>query len=984
MRSRKVAKMTSGTHSTIGRYIIEKEIGRGGMAVVYKAYDPELGRTVAIKLIRSTGFSDDQTGMLTERFRREAKALARLDHPNIVKVLDYGEFNGSNYLVMEFLEGTTLKEIRKPLPVDVAVRLIRPIVSALNYVHRQGILHRDIKPSNMMFTKDRVIKLTDFGIAKWLDPEAGMQTLTETGLGIGTPEYMAPEQGMGRKVDERADMYSLAIVFYELVTGHKPFQGPTPMAVLAKQATDPIPDPRSFVPELNKSVVLFLAHSLAKNPDDRYASMNDFVRDLDGLRLQAIAEQRGKSSSAARLSGNGSGQRTISEAEVQRALTLSGGRKDRVSQTSGRAPLSKWTFGAIMVGLAVLIFSFIKLNQDTLNFNKKVFQSEQTRLAIATQLAGTVSAFEQQSAALATAIAGVSVADAQALESFSKTSAYLEYQSAQIQTAAALITAISNTQIPPATQKALIATATAFQAGVYRTQTVRYGTSLGSVKESGGENAEIPVVEPGGDDSPVNTPVPTSPHVTAAPKEENDFKNAKVGDMVTFGRYEQDNNLNNGPEPIEWRMLKKEGPRGLFISMDVLDAIDFYQPRDAVLTDDYCDQVYIPWADSDLRQWLNRDFIDAAFNSSERQLIIPSKIENHMIIESYYYYYFDTKEPLFENSKSTEDSVFVLSYDEANQFFKDDRDRISYATRYAKSKGVAINQNTGQGWWWLRSPGRTHPVMQVNYGGDVIFPGMSLCSDSAKGGVRPAIWVQIDEVPTSSVPPSLLPVGDGIIPAGVGLPGGPHGKNPEDDVTSPAANFKPGGIAYIGFYFTDNYSGGKNMLDWRVLDVRGDRALLIYPYGLDGYPYDQEGGAATWETSSIREWLNGEFYDTAFRDEEKRHILSTEVINTDNPENGNDAGNDTQDKVFLLSYNEVLKYYPEAEDRFLSPTWYAVTQNVWFNPENRNTNWWLRTPGFHPNSAMYIDDNGNFNTVGALNESPKGAVRPAMWVMFGH
>lgn len=976
--------MTNGIHSTINRYIIEKEIGRGGMAVVYKAYDPELGRTVAIKLIRSSGFSDDQTGILTERFRREAKALAKLDHPNIVKVLDYGEFDGSNYLVMEFLEGMTLKEIRKPLPVDVAVQLIRPIVSALRYVHRQGILHRDIKPSNMMFTKDRVIKLTDFGIAKWLDPEADMQTLTETGLGIGTPEYMAPEQGLGRKVDERADMYSLAIVFYELVTGHKPFQGPTPMAVLAKQATDPIPDPRAYVSELNKSVVLFLAHALAKNPDDRYATISDFVRDLDGLRLQAVTELKGKSNSATRTSGSGGSRQSISEAEVQRALTLSGGRKDRIPPSSGRVLLSKWPIGAILVGLAILIFSFVKLNQDTLNFNRKVFQSEQTNMAIATQLAETISAFDQQSAALATAIAGVSAADAQAMESFSKTAAYLEHQSAQIQTAAALITAISDTQIPEATRQALISTATAFQAGVYRTQGIRYETELASVTQAVVEGVEVVVVEPSGESQPADTPVLSRPQTTATPDEENPFENVKTGDVVTFGSYEQDNDLKNGTEPIEWRLLKKEGSMGLFISRRVLDAVDFYHPRDAILTDDYCDrfmgQDYIPWADSDLRQWLNHDFIGAAFNSSEKKLIIPSKIENHVLVGSDY----NTNEPIFENSKSTEDGVFVLSYDEANLYFKDDRDRISFATEYAIAKGVKINQNTGEGWWWLRSPGMYRPITQVNYNGDIIYTGMPLCSESEKGGVRPAMWVRIDELPTSSTSPGLLPVGDGIIPEDVWLPGGPHGKNPEDDVTSPDANFKPGDIAYIGLYRTADYTDSENLLEWRVLDVQGNRALIILPYGLDGLPYHQRGGEATWETSSIRAWLNGEFYNTAFGNDEKSHILLTEVINTNNPENGNDAGNDTQDKIFLLSYNEASKYYRNTADRFLAPSSYAATQGVWFNPENSGTNWWLRTPGHYPNSAMYIDDNGEFSLVGALTESPKGAVRPAMWVRFGN
>ncbi len=283
--------MTESGGEVIGRYTVEREIGRGGMAIVYLAHDPQLGRPVAIKLIRKGAFPPDHMTLLLERFRREARALGRLNHPNIVKVLDYGEFRGAPYLVMEYLKGSTLKEIKKPIKVDTAVRLLRPIADALDYVHRQGILHRDIKPSNLMFDgRDRVL-LTDFGIAKWLDDDGEQRTLTETGMGIGTPEYMAPEQGLGRKVDGRADFYALAVVFFELVTGTKPYRGETPFATMMKHANDPIPDPRALVPELNESVTRFLLTAMAKDPMDRYASVQDFLRDFDGLALQARSDR---------------------------------------------------------------------------------------------------------------------------------------------------------------------------------------------------------------------------------------------------------------------------------------------------------------------------------------------------------------------------------------------------------------------------------------------------------------------------------------------------------------------------------------------------------------------------------------------------------------------------------------------------------------------------------------------------------------------
>ena len=195
--------MSENTVRKIGRYEIEREIGQGGMAVVYQALDPRLGRSVAIKLIKRDAFALSYFGMILERFKREAMALARLDHPNIVKILDYGEHEGAPYLVMNYISGTTLRDIRKPIRVETAVKLLRPIVEALDYVHEQGLVHRDIKPSNIMLTRQNHVILTDFGIAKWIDDDNELATLTGTGVGIGTPEYMAPEQGRVSKLDGR-------------------------------------------------------------------------------------------------------------------------------------------------------------------------------------------------------------------------------------------------------------------------------------------------------------------------------------------------------------------------------------------------------------------------------------------------------------------------------------------------------------------------------------------------------------------------------------------------------------------------------------------------------------------------------------------------------------------------------------------------------------------------------------------------------------
>jgi tRNA A-37 threonylcarbamoyl transferase component Bud32 len=268
---------------SVGRYRIVERLGTGGMATVYKAFDARLERDVAIKFIRSDVVRDE---MFLARFEREAKALARLSHPNIVAVLDYGDHEGAPYLVMEYVKGDTLKrKLGQVIPWKDAAKMLMSAAQALEYTHQQNIVHRDVKPSNFLVSSSDHLMLTDFGIAKMLDREYAVD-LTGTGVGIGTPEYMAPEQGLGKKVDQRADVYSLGIVLYEMVTGHKPFRADTPMAVMYKQISDPLPSPTKYVPDLPDFVQKVIFKALAKGPEDRYQDMGSFAKALEGLSQQ--------------------------------------------------------------------------------------------------------------------------------------------------------------------------------------------------------------------------------------------------------------------------------------------------------------------------------------------------------------------------------------------------------------------------------------------------------------------------------------------------------------------------------------------------------------------------------------------------------------------------------------------------------------------------------------------------------------------------
>jgi serine/threonine protein kinase len=266
----------------LGRYQILELIGEGGMATVYKAYDTHLDREVAIKVIRREAFPPDQLDTILKRFEREAKSLGGLSHPNIVGVIDYGEYEGAPYLVMVYLSGGTLKDrLGKPMHWRDAVRLLIPIARALEYTHEHNIINRDVKPSNILMTEKGQPMLTDFGLVKIFE-DKGSTNLTASGAGLGTPDYMAPEQWTGESTVQ-SDLYSLGVVLYEMITGHRPYASDTPAGILLKQVNEPLPLPKQYIPDLPQNVESVLLKVLARNPSDRYPDMRSFTNELQDL-----------------------------------------------------------------------------------------------------------------------------------------------------------------------------------------------------------------------------------------------------------------------------------------------------------------------------------------------------------------------------------------------------------------------------------------------------------------------------------------------------------------------------------------------------------------------------------------------------------------------------------------------------------------------------------------------------------------------------
>ncbi len=260
----------------IGKYRLLKELGRGGMGEVYLAKDTEIGEKIALKILPPELTRSPQ---YVERFRREASAVSRLDHPHIIKVYEVGEDEGMHFIAMEYLGGAPLSSLiqkRGSLPIPDAAKIIIDVAEALDFAHSSGVIHRDIKPDNILSDEKGEFKVMDFGIARM---EEGTQ-LTVTGTIMGTPEYMSPEQASGRKVDQRTDIYSLGIVFYEMLTGKVPFHAETALEVIQMHIARAPESPRAHNPEIPGNVAAIIDKMVEKKPADRYASFRHMINAL--------------------------------------------------------------------------------------------------------------------------------------------------------------------------------------------------------------------------------------------------------------------------------------------------------------------------------------------------------------------------------------------------------------------------------------------------------------------------------------------------------------------------------------------------------------------------------------------------------------------------------------------------------------------------------------------------------------------------------
>ncbi len=345
---------------TLGKYEILERLGRGGMAEVFRGYHPALDRYVAIKLLH-TFLADDPE--FKSRFEREAQNVARLKHPGIVQVYDfeYDEVNESYYMVMELIDGPTLKDrlfelsqAHDHLELTEALRIVREAADALAYAHRQGMIHRDMKPANLMLDRDGRVVLTDFGIAKIV---TGVQFTASGGM-VGTPAYMAPEQGLGEAGDERSDIYSLGVILFQLCTGQLPYEADTPLATILKHLHEPVPSPRELNPSLPEEVEAIIRRAMAKAPAERFQSAAEMVDHIDAV-LRTL-----------RIPAGGPDDTRLSSGDDSRAeaLPLAAGSSPAIVPAPARTGLRALWIAVGLIGL-LLLGGLWGVNQGVLSLN---------------------------------------------------------------------------------------------------------------------------------------------------------------------------------------------------------------------------------------------------------------------------------------------------------------------------------------------------------------------------------------------------------------------------------------------------------------------------------------------------------------------------------------------------------------------------------------------------------------------------------------
>lgn len=504
---------------TVGKYRIVAKLGRGGMAEVYKAYQPGLDRYVGIKVLHAHLVDDKD---FIGRFEREALAVGKLRHPNIVQAVDFDRDEDMYFMAMEFIDGPTLKdEIKarrtegKPFSLKEIARIFSALCSAMDYAHARGMVHRDLKPANVMINQEGQVVLTDFGIARIM----GATQYTQTGALSGTPAYMSPEQGQGERGDERSDIYSLGVMLYELVTGVVPYDGDTPFAVIMKHISEPLPLPTKLNPDVPESVERVILKAMSKDPGDRYQTAGEMARALreavgllpgeENLPL-AIVAPRPKIDQIEHSTGRLSTTAAPSKKEGGTIVSTHDTTRPGVAPAKSLPMIPVIIGGIVAVLVLIGLIGFLFLGRGV-----RSDRATETAVAIA-NVTGTAAAFtsatetaEAESAAAATAQANAQAAAPTQTAQAAETAA-----AAETAEAARIATAVSSGLMAASAATADAATAAADAAAAATAEALAKATPT-----SGPADTPLPAdtPPPANTPIPVDTPTPGPPTFTATP-----------------------------------------------------------------------------------------------------------------------------------------------------------------------------------------------------------------------------------------------------------------------------------------------------------------------------------------------------------------------------------------------------------------------------------------------------------------------------------
>ena len=825
------------TRLSNGRYFLGKAIGSGGFGITYIAFDLKLGIPVAIKelfvsgkvkrehtrtvLMDTTASGVREYEEIRRRFMQEANTLAELDTiEGLVKIRDYFQENGTAYIVMEYLDGKTLKQSLKENPrkmsLEETLELLDPVMNALTQLHKAGIVHRDVSLDNIMCLKNGKVKLIDLGGGK-RQGEDGGDGLT---VAIKKGYYTPVEQILGRsnEIGPQTDVYALGVTIYKCLCGE------FPKAAGERTGDNDIVKPSKLGVKISKKQEAVLLKALAVDPRKR---------------LQSVAEL----------------QKGLKDSRKGIPLPV-------------KAAAGILLAGALGTGIFfILRDSGVRPGPDPAETGGETIANLDDDGPDAGLTGETTDGpAEEPSPAADTPVPTPT-----------------EEPEPVISGGEGPVAILTNTSTPTPTP------------------------------------TDTPTPTPTNTPTPAPTDTPT-PTPTPEPVP---TVSVRVGDSVFFGRYETDNDTENGYEPIEWIVLEKDADKALLISLYCLDAFPFSFEGEA------------SWSESYIRTWLNEDLVNAVFTEEEKAAVCTTEVMTAPNSE------FGT-----DGGPDTTDSLFLLSEEEAKKYFAYDGARTARPTEFARAKGAAVDEN-GNCWWWLRTKGADQAsLLEVSGTGAMGTEGGSIYN--GEHGVRPAMWVNVSDLP------------------------------PETGVSSPALS--PLGFYTLGSYEQDvDPDNGSDDVAWLILTYDEEKVLLVSRYALDAKPFHNEEASISWTDSFIREWLNGDFCNSVFTDEEKELILPGVVSYTENSAYGYSDAPQEEDRLFLLSEEECLAYLPSEESRRLYATPYAVQQGC--APAGTGYCWWfLRTPGNGGTMAEEVGDFGQISCEGNLITNGQHGIRPAVWI----